>query len=492
MNEKVARETLLVQAIEGADRQGQVLSEDDKKYASSSALELAQWQAAERRTSLTPELFLEKRSQQILKKIVERTPSFAAAIQDRKLLKWMGVALPFAALLLGACADRIGDPHRVDLLSAPLILIVAWNLLVYLGLLTGWFLPKIGRRKPAFAYVQRLGAGKANLPRKLPQALTIALISFVAEWTVISAPLTAARIKRIVHCSAALFALGAVLSLYARGILSEYRAGWESTFLGAEQVHAILTVLFWPAVALFHLHSFSAADIAALRFAEAASPAGGAIWVHLYGATLLLLVIVPRLALAAFAGWQAGKISRNFPIDLNQAYFLKLGAGTGNTAAVLRVFPYSFTLSEQRDKGLHAVAKMLLGESARVMLRPSIAYGEEPQDALQATNLGDPEITLSVALFNLSATPEKENHGAFLDYLSRGSANAVSVLIDESGYAERAGQLAGGAARLSERIAMWRQFCELHDVDVNIVNLLDPGTSRSKQEHGPSPLAGTS
>ncbi len=488
MNEQVAREVLLVRAIENSDPRHEVLSADDRKYASRSAQELAQWQAAEQQTALTPELFLEKRAQQILKKIAERTPGFAALSKPRNLLKLGGWILPAAALLLGACADRIGDPHRVDLLSAPLLLILAWNLLVYLALLIGLALPGSGKHRLGSSLARQLGGRKITLPRRLPYALSAALPLFFSEWSAASAPLLTARLKRIMHGSAALFAVGAVLSLYARGFLSEYRAGWESTFLDAGQVHALLAALFWPVISLFRMHGFSAADIATLRFTESASPAGGAAWVYLYGATLLLLVVLPRLALAAYAGWQAGRLSANFPIDLRQAYFLKLTAGIGAAAAIVRVFPYSFTIDEARDKGLNAAVKMLLGEQARVMLRPSIGYGEEAPEALSSAKLDDPEITLSLALFNLSATPEKENHGALLDCLRAAAPRGVAAWIDESGYIERVGGQPGGAARIGERVAVWRQFCEQHQVAASIVNLLDPANSAPPLEHGQTAL----
>jgi hypothetical protein len=59
-----------------------------------------------------------------------------------------------------------------------------------------------------------------------------------------------------------------------------------------------LSWLFAPALAVFPLQGFSLADVQALRFVQEPSPAGGARWVHLYAATLLLLVVLPRLVLA--------------------------------------------------------------------------------------------------------------------------------------------------------------------------------------------------
>lgn len=474
MNEEVARNVVLVRAIETADHKREILSDDDRMYASRSARELAQWQASDSKSEVSADHFLQQRSEQILKRIAERTPAFASFARRGSGFTTLARALPVLALVLGAGLDRIADPHRVDLLSAPLLGILGWNLLVYVVLLAWMLVPaRTGWASPGL--LRRLSAGKAALPRKLPHALAGALLGFMAQWAELSARLTRARLSRTMHLSAAMFALGAVLSLYARGLLRQYSAGWESTFLDASQVHAILSVLFAPAVHLLQLPGFSVADIEALRFTQQQGALAGARWVHLYAATLLLLVVAPRLLLGAFAHWRAKRLARNFPLDLQEPYFRKLGDSFGTRApGVLRVLPYSFTLDEARDKGLCALAAMLLGEQARLMLRPSAAYGEEPREALQDANLNDPNVTLTAVLFNLAATPEQENQGAFLDYLVGSSERGIAVLLDESGLLERIGGQAGGAARVAERIVLWQQFCSFHHAPASVVNLLDP------------------
>jgi hypothetical protein len=479
MNEQIARRVVLVRAIENADTGHEVLSEDDRKYASRSARELAAWQAADSKAAVTQEHFLEQRSEQIIKRLGERTPAFATFGRRGLGLPGIWAALPVLALFAGALLDRIADPHRVDLLSAPLLFIIGWNLLVYLILLIWAFIPG---RKTGWAgkgLLSRLSVGKAALPRKLPGALATGMTNFMAEWAVLSEPLTRARLSRTVHLSAAAFALGAVLSLYARGLLTQYVAGWESTFLDATQVHTLLSWLFKPVLFLFpFLQGFSLADIEALRFSAGtpATPAiGGERWVHLYGATILLLVVLPRLVLAAFAGWRARRLARRFPLELEHPYFRKLADSIGaGTPAVLRVLPYSFTLDEARDRGLWTVAAMALGAQARVLLRPTVPYGEEPKEAMGATPLEEAGVTVTAALFSLSATPEKENHGAFLDYLVRNSRRGVAVLLDESSLTERGAGQAGLDARVNERIALWRQFCSFHGTAATVVNLVDP------------------
>jgi hypothetical protein len=469
MNEQVARNVVLVRAIETADTKHEILSDDDRKYASRSAKELAEWQAADSKTAVTQDHFLQQRSEQILKRLAERTPAFAAFLHRRGGLRSISVLLPVLALLAGAVLDRIADPHRVDLLSAPLLVIVGWNLLVYLVLLVWLLVPARTTGWARAGLLRRLSVGKASLPRKLPAAL-------MTEWVRLSARLTRSRLSRAVHLAAAAFALGAILSLYARGLLNQYAAGWESTFLDARQVHTLLSWLFAPALAVFpFLQGFSLADVEALRFRQPATPAGGERWVHLYAATLLLFVVVPRLLLAALANWRARRLRRNFPLDLEQPYFRALADQIGaGTPAVLRVLPYSFTLDEARDRGLSAIAAIALGSQARVMLRPSLPYGEEPGDVLGDAKLDDSGVTVTAALFNLAATPEKENHGAFLDYLARHAGRGVAVLVDESGLVERVGSQPGMDARIAERMALWRQFCGFHGAAATFVNLLRP------------------
>jgi hypothetical protein len=454
-------------------------------YASRSARELAQWSAADSKSELTLDHFLEQRSEQILKRLAERTPAFRTFLHRRPLLPLLSALLPLLALIAGAAIDHIADPHRVDLLSAPLLLIIVWNLLVYVVLLAWLFVPqRTGWAGPNL--MRRLSVGKTGLPRKLPTPLASALGEYTADWTQLSWKLTRARLSRTVHLAAAAFALGAIISLYARGLLTEYAAGWESTFLDAGQVHALLSRLFAPAMFLFPIQGFSVADVQALRFVQEPSSAGGARWVHLYAATLLLLVVLPRLVLALFAGWRAALLARRFPIDLQQPYYRTLAGhvGAGPGPVTRRVLPYSFTLDERRDRGLSEIATAMFGEQTRVMLRPSLPYGEEPNAVLQDLRLDAAGTTVTVVLFNLAATPEQENHGALLSAIARQLPGGVSVLVDESALTERGASQAGFDVRVAERIALWRQFCTYHQLPVTVVNLLQPEKYRAGSDGG--------
>ena len=496
MNENTARELALVRAIETADQSHAILSLEDRRYASRSGRELAQWQANETGVAPTAEQFLQQRASLLLKRISQRTPAFGAVTRGPHLLQLMLILLPVAALLLGVLLDRITDPHRVDLLSAPLLLIVLWNLTVYAGMLVWRWIDVPALRLPALqramaAFTARIAGGGTSARGKMPASLRSAALAFMLDWTRLGAPLARARITRAVHLGAAMFATGALLSLYARGLLSQYGAGWESTFLDAQQVQSILSLVFAPAQFVFQLPAFTVAEVEALRFAPTSLMAAtslapaGARWVHLYAATLLLLVIVPRLLLGAVAHWQARRLYRNFPLSLEQPYFRRLTAEfLGSKPGVLRVLPYSFTVSEAQDQGLAAIAIMLLGEQAHVMLRPSAAYGETP-----AAPVADPSATaaatLTAVLFSLAATPESQNHGVFLAYAALSAGQPIAVLIDESSFLERLGSQAGGTERIAERIALWQEFCRFHHCSATIVNLSAPQTHRLDLGAGP-------
>ena len=148
----------------------------------------------------------------------------------------------------------------------------------------------------------------------------------------------AARAARVLHVAAALFALGAVAGLYVRGLVFEYRAGWESTFLDAPAVHALLSFFLSPAAQLIGVPFPSVDQIAALRFTNGTpGNANAALWIHLYAVTVGAIVIVPRLALALIARWQEQRRSQRFAFDMSEPYFRRLaGSFTARHGAAAR------------------------------------------------------------------------------------------------------------------------------------------------------------
>ncbi len=460
MNEKTARAIMLVKAIEEADQHKEVLTDDDRKFASRTARELAHWQAAEQRSASTLPDFLYHRAEQLLKRLAARHKMFASVTHGHSGMWGASWLLPVVALLVGGMAERFGDPHRVDVLSMPLLGIIAWNMLAYLLFILWALLParRAGLRR---GLANRMALGSGHVPRRLPHALAGGVLQFMVDWARIGARLNLARIARILHWSAAAFAIGAILSLYARGIVESYAAGWESTFLSPWHVHRLLSVLFAPVEFIFGLEGFTLDEVMNLHNWGESHPGNGARWVHLYAASLVLYVVLPRLVLGSVAAARALWLRRHFPLDLDQPYFHQLSVAGGGEPGLLRVLPYSLTVDEARSKGLDAVAQDMLGEQARVRLLPPAAYGSEAP-ALEAG-----EGVTNAVLFGLAATPEQENHGVFLAALGKG--RKLVALLDQSALAART-----DASRLSERIELWREFCILHGAEPKVVDLLSP------------------
>lgn len=70
---------------------------------------------------------------------------------------------------------------------------------------------------------------------------------FMNLWWRQGNPVIISRVRHLLHLDAACLALGIIISMYFRGLVLDYRATWESTFLLPAQVHTILHGLLRPA-----------------------------------------------------------------------------------------------------------------------------------------------------------------------------------------------------------------------------------------------------
>ena len=119
-------------------------------------------------------------------------------------------------------------------------------------------------------------------------------------------------VERVFHFAAAALALGLVAGFYVRGVGLEYRAGWESTFLGPTQVRQVVRLLYGPASLLTGLAlPSSPAAIEALHWRGGAGGGPAAQWIHLMAATALIFVIVPRVLLGALPASRCGAHARS-------------------------------------------------------------------------------------------------------------------------------------------------------------------------------------
>ncbi len=479
MDESAAREVLFIRAIESHDAGGALLSEDDRRYAARAAAELVRWSAADRGERALPEALVAKRAGLLAAKVAERSPRTGRMLAAMRWRPWIGVALPAIALASGLVAEHIADPRRINILAFPLLGIIVWNLAAYLWLLVRSLraIAPGSKRKPGWG-AQLLTGVRRNLTARLSGALAGAAASFVLDWGERSVPLIAARVARILHVSAAALALGAVAGLFLRGLAFEYRAGWESTFLGAPAVHALLAFFLGPAARFIGQPFPTADELAALRW-DAGDGENAARWIYLYTVTVAAAVIVPRLVLAAVAGLRERMLSSRFPLSLDDAYFLRLLAGWREVPAQVLVMPYAYTPAEAAVQGLQRLAVALFGADVQVSWVRSVAFGEE--DAV-APDRSSSAADMVVALFNLAATPETENHGVFLDRLKASASGRLAAIVDEGPYCSRLGAQAGADARLAERRAAWSGLAQTRGLRAVFVDLSLPQLTAAQRE----------
>lgn len=139
VTEPQLRTLLLAQAIEQADTRHTLVSAVELQDATRSAMAAARARGLPRVG--VAEVMLE-RATTIANHASGRDSTVAALHAPHAphtqrpgtggLGPWVARGLPLAALLLGLAIDRISNAHRVDLLSPPLLTVLAWNLAIYL------------------------------------------------------------------------------------------------------------------------------------------------------------------------------------------------------------------------------------------------------------------------------------------------------------------------------------------------------------------------
>ena len=324
VTEPQLRSLLLAQAIEQVDSGRTLVSPPELEDATRSAVASARERGVQRVG--VGDVVLE-RAATIVQRASGRDTTVAALRQPAVRGRWLARGLPLAALLLGLAIDRIANAHRVDLLSPPLLIVLAWNLVVYLLIAwQAWRPPRSGTWLQQVLPQALRPLGRTGGQRG-PRGLAARIVAdFHTRWFAHAADLLQQRAARVLHLCAAAWGAGIALSLLLRGLVVRYQFGWESTFLDAAQVHAIVSVLFWPLTTLFGLAPFTLPEIAATQnFAgEGGAGVGGARWVWMYVGLLLLAVVLPRLALAAWARWREAQWQGR--IDLASAAFDPLRA----------------------------------------------------------------------------------------------------------------------------------------------------------------------
>ncbi|MFO1414861.1 MAG: DUF2868 domain-containing protein [Burkholderiales bacterium] len=457
MDEPTALAVTAVRAVETADRTRSAWTDADRAWASRAAAETVG-------AAAPVPAFIARRATLALERLRERKHPVARLAHAWRWRPWVGTLLVLAAFIAGAATNAIGHEQRINVLYSPVAPIVLWNLVVYVLLAAGYVVRygDAGAPGPLRRIVARAAGGLRGTRGHRDEATAEALLAFVTDWRRRATSLYAARAARVLHFAAAAFAAGTLAGLYVRGLGLEYRATWESTFLEPATVRAILAVVYAPGAWVMPTPVPDVAQVAAIR---APASENAAPWLHLMAATLMVVVIVPRLLLALLTAGLERHRAHHLVDDFADPYFQRLLRGFHEGPLTVVTVPYSFTPPDAATQALTALFGRTLGGNVDIDLAPAVGYGDEDAPLPAPSAAG----ALRVALFNATATPEREAHGRFLQAVATTPGPWIAV-VDEAAFNARLDD----PARLEARRALWRALAADARLPVVFVDLAQP------------------
>jgi thiosulfate reductase cytochrome b subunit len=462
------RDVLAVRAIEKADRDGAMLPPADRAAASREARRASSENAS-------PESLLVTRSRLLLPKVAARhsfVTTLLEAATGPSAVGWLLVAL---AALVGFGMSVVDDHRRINVLvPVGVLAVIGWNLLVYLLLLVqavrGGALPGLATWFTRFssARLMKKAAGAVAFNAPLAEAMG----QFAREWFDAAHTLLLARASRVFHLAAAAAGITLIAGIYLRGLVLDYYAGWESTFLDAPAVRSLLALAYGPASFVTGIAIPDVNGVQAMRWVNGIGGTPAAPWLHLIAASILLVVVLPRVVLALAATARVSRLSRSLsaPPGVANDFRNAFGTAGGLVGDSVEALAYAYEPEPQSRAGLRALLGLVFGPGISVDWRSAVRYGEEDDFIARLAAARQPDVCALV--FNLASTPEVENHGALLagvrDWIARKEGRAkVLVIVDEAPYAARMTE----GARPTERREAWRQFVSSHGLEACCVDL---------------------
>ncbi len=453
-----ARTLLLVQAVEETDPDGVLLSLPVREAASRRAFDQTPGAADDR-------VRLQARARILRDDLLHAAPAMGRVLEPAPAPKLLVACILAAAAASGALSNLLGPERQISVLAFPLAVILLWNLTVYaviavdrarhLVRLFGrvepapWRLGSLGRllaRSSLAGRLRGLGAGLRSA------VAADAVRRFQELWIRTAAPLGAARARVLLHLAAMAVALGAIAGMYASGIALEYRATWESTWLEAPAVQGYLDTVLGPAARLLGTPVPPVAPIRGPAGEGSARP-----WIHLWGLTLCLFVILPRAALASLGGIAVARLSRRLPVAIDAGYTRRALASGRGVATEVEIIYYSCHPDEDARERLQTAIRKQAGARAVIRDAARLDYG----DGAESVNLPSrtPEVGVIAVVFSLAQTPEPEVHGEFLSSLGERLEVAgwqLMVVLESATYRRNV----GSDDRVRERQATWHRLLE--------------------------------
>lgn len=319
-------------------------------------------------------------------------------------LSWI-IAGWLGALITGYALAGLGQEAEFNLLALPLVGVLVWNGVIML-LALFLELKKEGHSRPLewLATVLTPAQNDVFTDGETHTGLTVdQRFSLLAHAPALER--WQKRFRAWLHIGAALLALGSAIGLYARGWSKEYRAVWESTLLSESQAQSFFGTLFLPASEALHLPlPISELPVMHRTSGRTVAPALALPWIHLYAGTLLLLVILPRFALAGLSVWRAHAVIQKRMKSLGwQTYLVRTLRAVEGGQEVITVLIHATDASPtHREVWSRGVRERFGRMTEPEMIH--VALGDE-DDFVAAWKPEHPRV---VIVFNLATTPEAE------------------------------------------------------------------------------------
>lgn len=282
------------------------------------------------------------------------SPAYRSVLQLIKLPTPLTLPVCSIALLVGFATNLLGSAENIHIARNPVLLLVAWNLFVYLVLFLLFVTTLQKKRRASSSSPEPMGAKnpatstRAAVPEatlyvpRLTQVLMpglwhlfhrIALSvgekkrladvvrRFSVNWYAVAAHLALSRWEVMLHLGALCLAIGAVAGMYFQGLFRGYQAIWSSTFITSEPaVTVFVHFLFGPSLLVSDLLGLGLAD--GIDIGRLLSTQGdkAAAWIHLFAITVMITIVVPRAALAAWRWRSVKRGQQDVPLKLDPYY----------------------------------------------------------------------------------------------------------------------------------------------------------------------------
>ena len=461
MNSTQFSKILFIQALEQSDPQGQYIPYPTRQRATQHAKKLSSH--IQPSSPEGSKQFIAHRGESLWNFLSSSYPMITESFRGTQI-EISSVMVVVPAFAAGLLINGLGTTQRVNLLNFPLLLLLLWNIGIYALTL---LLPLLGK-DPTGPLLRSLSTGAAKLAKLLRKGpwQNMALPGgtgrewarqsverFMNLWWMQGHPMIISRVRHLLHLGAACLALGIIISMYFRGLVLDYRATWESTFLSPAQVHTVLHGLLGPAAWLLGFPFPQVEDIGQL---QAPGHGSAAPWIHMWALTGFTGIVLPRLIFALISARSANKAAESLTLPLDEPYYLQLLNTDRGGGTQIEIVPYSYQPSPATLEFLGKCLLDLIGNQATLHWREPLPYGQESFPWLKAT----PSPQTVVLICNLAQTPEAEVHGEIFRALQHHiefpkRQHHLLLTLDQEPYRQMA-----DSAHMIERQQTWQRLAD--------------------------------